>query len=86
LLNLINFANLGAIKRVKKKHKCGSQLLKAFMKDPYQSYMCGGIDPFDHEEHGEEIKEKDDRKFKTLYEGSKNKKNIFGQKNDSIIA
>ena len=76
MLNLINFANLGAIKRVKKKHICGSQLLEAFMKDPYESYMCGGADPFDYGEHDEEIKEKDDSFERVVRErkGSKNKK------------
>jgi len=39
LLNLINFDNIGAIKSVKKKHIYGGQLLEAFMKEPYESYM-----------------------------------------------
>jgi len=57
------------------------------MKDPYESYMCGGADPFDYGEHDEEIKEKAVSFFEDVrrqWEGGKNKNNIFGQKNDLI--
>ncbi|XP_039688427.1 uncharacterized protein [Medicago truncatula] len=57
---------LGAIKRVKMEHICGSHLLEAFMKDPYESYMCGGADPFDYGEHDEEIKEKAESFFEDV--------------------
>jgi len=82
---LINFANLGAIKSVKKNHIYGGQLLEAFMKDPYGSYMVGGAVPFDDGEHDKKTKEKAKnfadigRKFQQ--EESKNQTNIFCQKN-----
>lgn len=70
--DLINFACLTAIKKVKEKHIYGGKLLEAFMKHPYIEVV-----PFDDGEHDEEMKEK----ARCKREGSKNKINIFRQKN-----
>jgi hypothetical protein len=56
--HLINFADLEKIKIIKKKHIYAVQLLKEFMKNPYNSYWGGG----DNEaalntEHAEEIQD-----------------------------
>jgi len=52
----------------------GDRLLKAFMENPYDSYMVGGVIPFDKEEMKEKAKSFDIIKRKL--EGSK-KKFIF---------
>ncbi|CAK8575335.1 unnamed protein product [Lathyrus sativus] len=43
---ILSLLDIKAIKTIKKKHIFGRQLLEEFMKNPYESYMGGGFDPF----------------------------------------
>ncbi|XP_058782292.1 uncharacterized protein LOC131656662 isoform X1 [Vicia villosa] len=50
---ILSLLDIKTIKTIKKKHIFGRLLLEEFMKNPYESYMGGGLDPLRDIEHEE---------------------------------